>query len=48
MNKLENETYLEGNSIEECYYTMSKIATSPPNRPLSFFVNLKRRYIVNY
>lgn len=48
MNKIENETYSEQINVGECYYTMSKIATKPPNRPLSFFVNLKRRSIVNY
>jgi len=27
---------------------MSKMATSPPNRPFSFFVKLKRGFRVNY
>ena len=48
MSKYENYMYSEENDGEEEDFTLSKIANSPLIRPLSFFVKLKQRFIVNY
>jgi len=48
MSKYKNFTYSEENNSEEVDFTLSKIANSPPIRPLSIFVELKYGFIVNY